>query len=291
MRTPPVFCRQRHSVAGRCCRPVNVAGSRQPAAGWPASARPPRPPRTGWPACAPGITGCRFSWIRSTPPPASARRMVPSAASRAAIGPGGSPAMMPSPSDATRVRYSAASSRRVRVIQPDRDRPVMARLFVVERAQVAGCVERVGPRVERLVHRGERVRVVLQVHLQAADVDEAHPAARRAGGPGDRLRGGVERQVLAVGVDGPGPGPPDRVTRHRPAALDLRQARHQPVRDARQRSRRVRGADALFRGWPRRLGHLPGKGRRGARQCENGAEGRAPDGRQRQGPRPKPAAA
>jgi len=66
--------------------------------------------------------------------------------------------------------------------------------------QKVRCIGRVGGRVERLIQAGERIGMVHQVDLHAADVDRLDAARLQCVDRGDRLGLGVVVAALPLGV-------------------------------------------------------------------------------------------
>ena len=95
------------------------------------------------------------------------------------------------------------------------DRPVPRSRLVVQGAQKSRSVGDVGRGIERLLQAGERVRVMHQVDLHAADVDAPPPGPPQPLDPADGLGLGVEVAAVAGVVRRPGPGPDGPAARGR----------------------------------------------------------------------------
>ncbi len=109
-----------------------------------------------------------------------------------------------------------------------RNRPVPGHVEKV--AQEGGAVSRVGRRIERSVQAREGMRVVHQVHLQAADVDRLHALGLQVLDGRDRIGLGGEELAGAAHVDGPRPRPRP-AGGIGPAAFDDADRRQQAGRD------------------------------------------------------------
>lgn len=79
-------------------------------------------------------------------------------------------------------------------------------------------IGRVGDRVEGLLQGRERIRVVQQVHLHAADIDRTNAARLQRLHRGDRLGLALKNVIHTLRVDRPRPGI-DAAVRLAPAAL------------------------------------------------------------------------
>ena len=113
-------------------------------------------------------------------------------------------------------------------------RPGLSLELDQETCRVAG----IHVRIESLLQRGERMRVVHQVDLHAADVDRAHSLGLQGLHRGHRLRLGLVHVVGALGVDAPWP----RIGRPvRPTGARSRSGRSPPsgARESRPRARRL----------------------------------------------------
>ena len=77
----------------------------------------------------------------------------------------------------------------------------------IEPGQEKPGVAGIGLRVEGRLEVGEGLRVVIEVHLHATDIDDPYAAFLQGADLGDRLLLGGEELALALGIDGPGPGP------------------------------------------------------------------------------------
>jgi hypothetical protein len=71
------------------------------------------------------------------------------------------------------VSVFCGEQRCVRVIEPHGDIPTAPRLAAVQVNEKPCGLVCVGGRIESFLNRGERVGVVIQIDLHAADIDEA----------------------------------------------------------------------------------------------------------------------
>ena len=86
----------------------------------------------------------------------------------------------------------------------DRDIPTAACLAAVQAGQQPRGVVCVGSGIERFLHRGEGMGMIVQIDLHTPDIDETM-SGRLLPHSGNRGRLAVEEQAGAMGIDGPGP--------------------------------------------------------------------------------------
>jgi hypothetical protein len=99
--------------------------------------------------------------------------------------------------------------------------------LLVQALQEADGVGDVGRGVERRLQAWKRVRVLLQVHLHAADINRANTPRLRPPHRRDRGRLAVEERPGAVHVGGPRPRVHRAAARVAPAALHARDGAQQ----------------------------------------------------------------